>query len=154
MLREVPTSAEGMGELAPTMSQQNDTPSEYAPNVRAQYEEYPFPLRDPRDESRRLVVAEQESLGKLNHFCFGGRQDFGGGFRVLVASGGTGDHTIFLAEQLRGYDARVTYVDISRASIGNRQGAGPHSQPGQYRLAPPLDTGSFIDGRGSVRPHQ
>ena len=117
MLREVPTSAEGMGELAPTMSQQNDTPSEYAPNVRAQYEEYPFPLRDPRDESRRLVVAEQESLGKLNHFCFGGRQDFGGGFRVLVASGGTGDHTIFLAEQLRGYDARVTYVDISRASM-------------------------------------
>ena len=117
MLREVPTSAEGMGELAPSMSQQNDTPSEYAPNVRAQYEEYPFPLRDPRDESRRLVVAEQESLGKLNHFCFGGRQDFGDGFRVLVAGGGTGDHTIFLAEQLRGYDARVTYVDISRASM-------------------------------------
>ena len=99
------------------MSEQNDTPHEYAANVRAQYEEYPFPLRDPRDESRRLVVAEQESLGKLNHFCFGGRQSFGDGFRVLVAGGGTGDHTIFLAEQLRGYDARVTYVDISRASM-------------------------------------
>jgi SAM-dependent methyltransferase len=106
-----------MGELPVSMSEQNDTPSEYASNVRAQYEEYPFPLRDPGDESRRLVVAEQESLGKLSHFCFGGRQGFGGGFRVLVAGGGTGDHTIFLAEQLRNYDARVTYMDISRASM-------------------------------------
>ena len=117
MQRVLPTSVEGMGESVLSMSQQNNTPSEYAPKVRAQYEEYPFPLRDPQDESRRLVVAEQESLGKVNHFCFAGRQGFGDGFRVLVAGGGTGDHTIFLAEQLRGYDARVTYVDISRASM-------------------------------------
>ena len=99
------------------MSKKTDTPSDYASNVRALYEEYPFPLRDPGDESRRLVVAEQESLGKLNHFCFGGRQSFGDGFRVLVAGGGTGDHTIFLAEQLRDYDARITYMDISRSSM-------------------------------------
>lgn len=99
------------------MSEQKDTPSNYASNVRSLYEEYPFPLRDPRDEARRLVVAEQESLGKLNHFCFGGRQSFGDGFRVLVAGGGTGDHTIFLAEQLREYDASVTYIDISQSSL-------------------------------------
>ncbi len=101
------------------MSEQTDIPTNYASNVRAQaqYEEYPFPLRDPGDEARRLVVAEQESLGKLNHFCFGGRQSFGGGFRVLVAGGGTGDHTIFLAEQLRDYDASITYMDISRSSL-------------------------------------
>ena len=99
------------------MSEQKDTPSNYASNVRSLYEEYPFPLRDPRDEAKRLVVAEQESLGKLNHFCFGGRQSFGDGFRVLVAGGGTGDHTIFLAEQLREYDASVTYIDISRSSL-------------------------------------
>ncbi len=122
-----------MGELAVFMSEQNDTPSEYASNVRAQYEEYPFPLRDPRDESRRLVVAEQESLGKLNHFCFGGRQGFGGGFRVLVAGGGTGDHTIFLAEQLRNYDARVTYVDISRSSMEIAR-----AQLGQYSVSPSI----------------
>jgi len=99
------------------MSEQNNTPSNYAPEVRAQYEDYPFPLRDPSDESKRLVVTDQDSLGKLNHFCFGGRQNFGNGFRVLVAGGGTGDHTIFLAEQLRDYDASVTYIDISRASM-------------------------------------
>ncbi|NIP46314.1 MAG: methyltransferase domain-containing protein [Gammaproteobacteria bacterium] len=103
------------------MSEHDDTPSNYASNVRAQYEAYPFPLRDPRDEAKRLVVAEQECLGKLNHFCFGGRQSFGDGFRVLVAGGGTGDHTIFLAEQLRDYDASVTYVDISRSSMAIAQ---------------------------------
>jgi len=99
------------------MSSHNDTPSNYAPGVRAQYEEFPFPLRNPQDEIRGLIVTEQDSLGKINHFCFGGRQNFEGGFRVLVAGGGTGDHTLFLAEQLRGYDASVTYVDISRASM-------------------------------------
>ena len=99
------------------MTEKHDAPSNYAPNVRAQYEDFPFPLRDPRNEARGLIVTEQDSLGKLNHFCFGGRQGFGGGFRVLVAGGGTGDHSIFLAEQLRDYDASVTYIDISRASL-------------------------------------
>ena len=66
------------------MSEQSDTRSNYAPEVRAQYEEYPFPLRDPRDESKRLVVTDQDSLGKLNHYCFAGRQTFGNGFRALV----------------------------------------------------------------------
>ena len=99
------------------MSDQSNTPANYAPKVRSLYEEYPFPLRDPRDEAKRLVVAEQESLGKLNHFCFGGRQGFGDGFRVLVAGGGTGDHTIFLAEQLREYHASITYIDISESSL-------------------------------------
>jgi 2-polyprenyl-3-methyl-5-hydroxy-6-metoxy-1,4-benzoquinol methylase len=64
-----------------------------------------------------LIVTEQDSLGKINHFCFAGRQGFGDGFRVLVAGGGTGDHTIFLAEQLRDYDATITYIDISRTSL-------------------------------------
>jgi ubiquinone/menaquinone biosynthesis C-methylase UbiE len=99
------------------MNDHDDSPSDYATGVRAQYEAYPFPLRDPRDESKRLIVTEQDSLGKLNHFCFAGRQHFGDGFRVLVAGGGTGDHTIFLAEQLRDYDAQITYIDISQSSL-------------------------------------
>ena len=99
------------------MKEHDDSPSDYATGVRAQYEAYPFPLRDPEDESQRLIITEQDSLAKLNHFCFAGRQRFGDGFRVLVAGGGTGDHTVFLAEQLRDYDAQVTYVDISRPSL-------------------------------------
>ena len=98
------------------MPDQKEKVSNFAPKVRAQYEQFPFPMRDPRDEAGGLIVTEQDSLGKLNHFCYGGRRNFGNGFRVLVAGGGTGDHTIFLAEQLRNYDAGVTYIDISRAS--------------------------------------
>ena len=100
-----------------SMPDQKEKASDFAPKVRAQYEQFPFPMRDPRDEASRLIVTEQESLGKLNHFCYGGRRNFGNGFRVLVAGGGTGDHTIFLAEQLRNYDAAITYVDISRTSL-------------------------------------
>jgi hypothetical protein len=99
------------------MSEQNDTSSDYAPNVRAQYEAYLFPVHDPRGESKRLTITEQDCLGKLNNYCFGGRQSFGNGFRVLAADGGTGDHTIFLAEQLRNYDASVTSIDISSYSL-------------------------------------
>jgi ubiquinone/menaquinone biosynthesis C-methylase UbiE len=99
------------------MTKQDDPVSNFAPKVRAQYEEFPFPLRNPEDEINGLIVTEQDSLGKINHFCFGARQGFGNGFRVLVAGGGTGDHTIFLAEQLRDYDASVTYIDISAASL-------------------------------------
>jgi SAM-dependent methyltransferase len=35
-----------------------------------------------------------------------------------VAGGGTGDSTVYLAEQLRGFDAEVVYLDISAASLG------------------------------------
>ncbi len=127
------------------MTEQDPTPSDYAPVVRAQYEDYPFPLRDPNDESRRLVVTEQDSLGKLNHYCFGGRQDFGNGFRVLVAGGGTGDHTIFLAEQLREYDASVTYIDISRASleIARERGRIRNLSNIEWRHGSLLDIGSL-----------
>lgn len=99
------------------MSGADDGPRDYADGVRAMYEAYAFPERDPADERHRLVVAEIDCLAKLNHFCFAGRQSFDNGFRALVAGGGTGDHTIFLAEQLRGRDASVTYLDISRASM-------------------------------------
>lgn len=131
VLHSLPTSLGLSGLLLMTVK--NDTPSNFAPHVRAQYEEFPFPLRNPQDEARGLIVTEQDSLGKINHFCFGGRQGFDRGFgqgvgqgigkdaehefRVLVAGGGTGDHTIFLAEQLRNYHASVTYIDISRASL-------------------------------------
>ena len=89
----------------------------YLPTVRDQYERYPFPRRDPGDESRRLVICELDLLGKINHYCFQGRQGFDRGFRALVAGGGTGDAAIFLAEQLRDRDAQVVYLDISQSSM-------------------------------------
>ena len=43
-------------------------------------------------------------LPLLNHYGFAGRQSFQNGFRALVAGGGTGDATIFLAD-LADYNA-------------------------------------------------
>lgn len=84
--------------------------------VKRQYESFPYPPRDPADESRRLIHNIPGSLLAINHHCFRGCRDFRSGFRALVAGGGTGDTTIFLAEQLRHFDSEVVYLDLSAAS--------------------------------------
>lgn len=85
--------------------------------VREQYEAYPYPPRDPAEEDARLLETMGDFLDYANHDCFGGAQDFGKGFRVLVAGGGTGDGLIFLAEQLRDTGAEIVYLDVSAASL-------------------------------------
>ena len=87
--------------------------------VHAQYEDLPYPPRDPRDEAKRLVVGSPSHFVELNHFVFGGRLDLARGFRALVAGGGTGDAAIMLAQQLTDRGARaaeVVYLDWSAAS--------------------------------------
>ena len=69
--QRIPARGHGAGaDSRSFMSEENNIPADYASHVRSLYEEYPFPLRDPQDENRRLVVAEQEAIGKLNHFCY------------------------------------------------------------------------------------
>lgn len=85
--------------------------------VREQYENLPYPPRQPEDEAKRLITTWLDDLPMINHYCFGGSQSFDGGFRVLVAGGGTGDGTIYLAEQLRNSDAEIVHLDLSEASI-------------------------------------
>lgn len=87
--------------------------------LRAQYEAYPYPARDPADEDRRLVVGSPSHLDQFNHYVFGGRLDFTRPLRVLVAGGGTGDATIMLAQQLRdaGVPASITCLDLSEAAL-------------------------------------
>lgn len=85
--------------------------------VRHQYEAYPYPLRNPEEERIRLLVRGPESLPQINHFVFGGRQSFGPGCRLLVAGGGTGDETVYFAEQLRDRGGTVAYLDQSQASM-------------------------------------
>ncbi len=89
--------------------------------VRAQYEAYPYPARDPADEAKRLVTGSPSHLAEINHYLFAGARDFGPGgppFRALIAGGGTGDGAIMLAQHLAdaGGDAEVVHLDISRAS--------------------------------------
>ncbi len=84
--------------------------------VRAQYESLPYPPRNPEDERHRLLSTYGDSFVRLSHHCFGGKLDVTRGFRCLVAGGGTGDSTIFLAEQLRQFPGEVVYLDLSEAS--------------------------------------
>ena len=96
-------------------------PDNHLPLVRQQYEALPYPPCDPEDDHRRLATTWLEDLAMLNHYCFAGRQSFHQGFRALMAGGGTGDATIFLAQQLRHTDARVVHLDLSGASIAIAQ---------------------------------
>ena len=89
---------------------------DHLPEVRSQYEALPYPARDPQDDKRRLVLSWLDDLAMVNHYCFAGRQSFSKHFRVLVAGAGTGDATIFLAQQLRHTNAQVVHLDLSEAS--------------------------------------
>jgi SAM-dependent methyltransferase len=86
--------------------------------VRAQYEAYPYPPRDPRDEAKRLIEGSPSHLLEINHYVFAGRRDFTQPFRALVAGGGTGDGAIMLAQHLadRAAPAEVVYLDLSQSA--------------------------------------
>ncbi len=86
--------------------------------VRAQYETYPYPERDPADEAKRLIVGSPSAPAEIDHFLFRGARDWSRPFKALVAGGGTGDGLIQLAQRLA--DARcpaeIVYLDMSEAS--------------------------------------
>ena len=57
--------------------------------TRAQYETFPYPARDPKDEDKRLVVGSPGNWDEVVHFVFGGRDPSADGkkIKVLVAGG-------------------------------------------------------------------
>ncbi len=92
--------------------------------VRDQYEHWPYPARDPRDEAARLISGSPSHLLEIEHYVFAGRRDRSAPFHALVAGGGTGDATVMLAQHLADAAAdypdtgpwSVTYLDLSDAS--------------------------------------
>ena len=86
--------------------------------VKAQYEAYPYPERDPADETRRLVTGSPSHPLEIDHFLFDGCRDWSQPLRVLVAGGGTGDGLIQIAALMKQADraCEVTYLDLSTAS--------------------------------------
>ncbi len=85
--------------------------------VHQQYESLPYPARDPDHELDVLRQPTICELPRVNALLWGGRRAFDATFRVLDAGCGTGDATVFMAEQLRGTGARVVSLDLSGASL-------------------------------------
>jgi SAM-dependent methyltransferase len=87
-------------------------------DVKEQYEAYPYPERDPKDEKKRLITGSPSHPLELDHHLFGGQRDWSRTTKILVAGGGTGDALIQLAQVLtsarRYYE--ITYIDLSTAS--------------------------------------
>ena len=86
--------------------------------MKAQYEVYPYPERDPKDESKRLITGSPSWPQEMDHWLWGGARDWSAPLNALVAGGGTGDGLIQLAQMLtaakRPY--RITYLDMSKAA--------------------------------------
>jgi SAM-dependent methyltransferase len=108
---------------SPTMTDATDA------HLAAQYEAYPYPERDPRDERKRLIVGSPSHLREVDFWVFGARRPADLPLNALVAGGGTGDGTIMLATHLAraGRPGTVTYLDRAEArgltNIDFRQGS-------------------------------
>jgi len=99
------------------MTDQTET-DETDRRLAAQYEAYPYPQRDPRDEAKRLIIGSPGLLTEVDHWVFGAARAKSRPLNVLVAGGGTGDATIMLAQHLAraGRPGSVTWLDRSAAS--------------------------------------
>ncbi len=86
--------------------------------VRDQYETYPYPERNPKDEKKRLITGSPSLPQEVDHYVFGGMRDWSKPLRILIAGGGTGDGLIQITTLLTqfGKPYEATYIDLSIAS--------------------------------------
>jgi SAM-dependent methyltransferase len=84
-----------------------------------QYETYPYPRRDPRDEAKRLIIGSPGHLREIDYWVLGAHRPASRPLNALIAGGGTGDATIMLAQQMAraGRAGSVTWLDRSAASL-------------------------------------
>jgi SAM-dependent methyltransferase len=83
-----------------------------------QYEAFPYPQRDPREEAKRLIVGSPSHLREIDHWIFGARRPAAQPLRALMAGGGSGDGTMMLAQQMAwaGRPGEVVWLDRSAAA--------------------------------------
>ena len=86
--------------------------------MQAQYEAYPYPDRDPADETKRLITGSPSIPTEMDHHLWGGARNWCKPLKALVAGGGTGDGMIQLAQMLTdaGRPYAITYLDLSVAA--------------------------------------
>lgn len=112
-----------------------------------QYEALPYPMRDPREEAKRLVVGSPSHLREIDHWVFGAARPRSRPLHALVAGGGTGDGTIMLAQQMAwlGQPGTVTYLDRSAAALATAKARA--EARGLANLS--FERGSLLDLPGS-----
>src|ERR1700760_2420363 len=103
----------GCRSMAPAMTDATDA------QLAAQYEAFPYPQRDPRDEAKRLIIGSPGHLREIDYWVFGARRPTPRPLHALIAGGGTGDATIMLAQQMAraGRAGSVTWLDRSASSL-------------------------------------
>ena len=86
--------------------------------VAAQYEDFPYPERDPAAEPDVIEPMFPSNLAEINHYVFGGRRDLSQSIRILIAGGGTGDAAVMIGQQMADacVPGEVIYLDMSKAS--------------------------------------
>ena len=121
-------------------------------DLAAQYEAYPYPAREPRDEAKRLVIGSPSHLREIDHWVFGARRPRSVPLRALVAGCGTGDGAIMLAQQMAdaGRPGHVLCVDrsaqalaIARARAAARELGNIGFRQESLQGLPQLDLGRF-----------
>lgn len=117
--------------------------------VQRQYEVLPYPHRDPEREMEMLRQPTLCELPRIQALAWGRPRDLAT-LRVLDAGCGTGDNTVFLAEQLRGTGAEIVALDFSEAALEiNRARLGVRGLDGVTHVhaaiedAPALGLGEF-----------
>jgi SAM-dependent methyltransferase len=112
-----------------------------------QYEAYPYPRRDKRDEAKRLVVGSPSHLREIDYWIFGAARPASRPLNALFAGGGTGDGTIMLAQQMAslGRPGQVTWLDRSAAALAIASGRA--DARGLQNIA--WQQGSLLDLPGS-----
>ena len=83
-----------------------------------QYEAFPYPQRDPRDEAKRLVIGSPSHLREVDYWVFQASRPTSQPLHALFAGGGTGDGAIMLATHMQraGRPGSVTHLDRSAAA--------------------------------------
>lgn len=102
----------------------------------AQYEAYPYPERNPQDETRRLLIGSPSHLREIDYWVFAARRSRSKALRVLVAGCGTGDGAIMLATQLdRAKRAgEVVCIDRSKHALAIAQARAETRQLANIRF--------------------
>lgn len=80
-----------------------------------QYEAYPYPERNPKDETKRLLIGSPSHLNEIDYWVFGGYRSYTQPLRILIAGCGTGDAAIMVAQQMARHQRSGEVICLDRA---------------------------------------